>query len=304
MKELQSIANDITILYIEDEEEVRDEIASLLKVIFSKVYVANNGQAGVKAYQKFLPDIILSDIQMPVMSGIEMAKQIRNINEDIPIVFITAFNQTEMLMDAIDIGVDKYLIKPLKQNEFQKTFFKIVTNINLKRDRELSEQKLAKLASSDCLTGLPNKTMFQVFLNKQYKVSVRYSHPFSIIKFVINDFHNINDNIGSKDADKLIVEFASLINSTIRDSDFFARLYGVEFAMLLPQNTLNDAKSLIRKLKNIVHNHNFANYTGAKLTMSFAVVEYTKEDKNIVSLLERLDSNFANAKLKFDSIVI
>lgn len=306
MEKLQEISKDFTILYVEDEKNIRDEIASFLILIFKSVYVSNNGASGIEAYHKFSPDIILTDIQMPVKTGLEMAKEIRDINKDIPIVIITAFNETQMLMDSIDIGINKYLIKPLQKEKMIESFITVVKNLNYKKEKkelELKERdKLAKLASSDILTGLPNNIMYKMFLNKQYTISKRYNQPLCVIKFIINEFKNLNNILGSKKADKLIVEFTKLISLNIRESDLFARIYGVEFVIVLTNNDLNEAKILIRKLKNIIQNNKFKNIDD-KITVSFSGVEL-EQNNNINDFIENIDISFNKVKNNNDSIEV
>lgn len=102
-----------TILYVEDEKENVELIQSLLKDKIKTIFVAYDGLEGLALYKQHLPDIVISDIQMPNMNGIEMAKEIKKINQKQNIIFITAFNENHLLLEAINLGVDKYIIKPI-----------------------------------------------------------------------------------------------------------------------------------------------------------------------------------------------
>ena len=107
----------IVLLYLEDEESIRETFTLMIGKYFKKVYVALNGAEGLELFKKHNIDIIISDIQMPVMTGLEMAKEIKEIDYEIPIIFTTAFSDSEYLKQAIDIGVDGYIIKPIDRNK-------------------------------------------------------------------------------------------------------------------------------------------------------------------------------------------
>ena len=102
-----------TILYVEDEKESVELIQTLLKTKIKTIFVAYDGVEGLELYKKHLPDIVISDIQMPNMNGIEMAKEIKKLNPKQNIIFITAFNENNLLLEAINLGIDKYIIKPI-----------------------------------------------------------------------------------------------------------------------------------------------------------------------------------------------
>ncbi len=104
----------LTILYVEDEDEVRDQLSSYLKRRSRKVYTAANGKKGLEAYNKYKPDIVVTDILMPVMDGLQMAEKIQLINPRVPIIIITAFEEPRYFHHAIELGVSQYVNKPVK----------------------------------------------------------------------------------------------------------------------------------------------------------------------------------------------
>lgn len=102
-------------LYVEDDENIRNELASLLGNFFDTVYTASDGQEGLELFIKHQDDIdvVLSDINMPKMTGIEMVREIRTINTKVPVMFATAYSDNEYLADAIKLRVYDYIIKPI-----------------------------------------------------------------------------------------------------------------------------------------------------------------------------------------------
>lgn len=103
----------LTVLYVEDEDHIREKIADTLKYYVKKVISAKNGQEGYDKYLEEKPNIILTDILMPIMDGIEMVQLIRHIDIEIPIVMITAHTEKEYLLDAVKLHLENYIVKPV-----------------------------------------------------------------------------------------------------------------------------------------------------------------------------------------------
>ena len=103
---------DLTILIVEDEKEAREVLKSMAELDFKYVYEAENGCKGLELYQTYKPDIILTDIQMPCMDGIEMLEEIRKNATDVLAIFISAYSDVQTLLQAIDLKIDAYIIKP------------------------------------------------------------------------------------------------------------------------------------------------------------------------------------------------
>jgi len=127
-----SIINKSTILYVEDEEILREEISSLLDGFFQKVFIASNGEEAFEIYKKNIDeiDIVITDINMPKINGIELISKIREINSTIPVLVCTAFNDAEIIIKAIRLGVNDYIIKPIQMITTLKVCNKILTNCN------------------------------------------------------------------------------------------------------------------------------------------------------------------------------
>ncbi|XPV67981.1 MAG: response regulator [Halarcobacter sp.] len=105
----------LRILYVEDDENIKNELSSLFSNFFKTVYTASNGLEGLELYKekKDRIDVIIADINMPKLSGIEMISQIRKSNKDIPVIFATAYSDSKLLVEAIKLKVSEYIIKPI-----------------------------------------------------------------------------------------------------------------------------------------------------------------------------------------------
>lgn len=111
---------ELIILVVEDEVKARESMINILSERFSKVIGVQNGDEGLKKFKKFKPDLVITDIAMPIMDGLDMAREIKEISDDVPIVVLSAYSEKERLLRSIDIGIDKYLIKPVDIEELFK----------------------------------------------------------------------------------------------------------------------------------------------------------------------------------------
>ncbi|BBN87326.1 MULTISPECIES: HD domain-containing phosphohydrolase [Azospira] len=104
----------LSLLYVEDEEEVRRELTRFLSRRFAKVDVAANGQEGLELFRQHGGyDIVVTDVRMPVMDGLSMAAAIKDIQREVPVIVITAYNEMDYFVRAIEIGIDRYITKPV-----------------------------------------------------------------------------------------------------------------------------------------------------------------------------------------------
>lgn len=108
---------ELTLLLVEDEDSIRESMQEVFSSVFQKVISASNGDEGLKKFKKFSPDIVIADIMMPIMDGLEMSKQIKEVSKNTPVIILSAYSEKERLLKAIDVGIDKYVIKPIDMDE-------------------------------------------------------------------------------------------------------------------------------------------------------------------------------------------
>lgn len=112
-KEDQNYLKSLTILYVEDEEDVREQLCEFLSRCIGVLITAKNGAEGLEAFKKHSPDIVITDILMQDMDGLTMAEKMREIIPSVPIIVLTAFEKSDYLKKAINSGLNKYLTKPV-----------------------------------------------------------------------------------------------------------------------------------------------------------------------------------------------
>ncbi len=115
----------LKVLYVEDNEEVREQTLKMLGDFFGDIHVAKNGLDGLELFKLHKFNLVITDINMPVMDGTEMSKNIREIDNKIPIIVMSAHNENHILEDIKRYDIAQYLFKPLNLDEFIKTLQKI-----------------------------------------------------------------------------------------------------------------------------------------------------------------------------------
>ncbi|QFR43424.1 DNA-binding response regulator [Sulfurimonas sp. CVO] len=108
---------DIKVLFVEDEENLARLLKEAIGDNFHSFILATDGINGIELFKKTKPDIVITDIMMPRLSGLDMAKELKRINPKIPIIILSAFSEKEKLFSAIDIGITKYFLKPFDIDE-------------------------------------------------------------------------------------------------------------------------------------------------------------------------------------------
>ena len=159
---------NLTLLYVEDNQDAREATLLILEDIFKEVIVAVDGEDGLKLFQENQNkiDLVLTDISMPNMDGLKMSSEIKKIDYDIPIIVLTALTDIATLKEAIDIGIDSFINKPLDDLDI---LFQKLDQINKKLDYETAQEEKIKAKS---------------FLKMIQQLSHHWKQPLSVISTV------------------------------------------------------------------------------------------------------------------------
>ncbi len=105
---MQNNAN-FTVLYVEDDKDAAEEILFNLKRNYTNIIHAEDGKMGLELFRAYRPNIVISDIKMPNMDGISLGRAIKSISKDVPILFLSAYSDSEYLQSAINVGAEGYI---------------------------------------------------------------------------------------------------------------------------------------------------------------------------------------------------
>ena len=228
---------EITVLYCEDEKDLREVTGSFLTTFTKKQFIVENGQEGLDTFKEHQEeiDLIITDINMPLMTGLEMAKEIKAINQSIPIIVTTAFSNSEYLLEAIELGIDKYVLKPIN-----------IKNLITAMSSSLMYYELRNLYI-DNLTRLSNRNG----LRKE----IEQSEGLALALIDIDGFSRLNDVYGEKVGDLILQSFANDLKDTFSNNYKIFRAGADQFVVSSKDEDIESIKSLCDSfIKNIEKN--------------------------------------------------
>lgn len=130
LRNLINLTKDLKVLYVEDNDDVRIQTAKVLSIYFQNITQSKNAKEALKKFKNSTFDLIFTDIDMPEINGLEMIKQIREKDDFIPIIIISAYDDTNYFLKAIEYGIDGYILKPFKFDSIQNLIKKVTLKIN------------------------------------------------------------------------------------------------------------------------------------------------------------------------------
>jgi two-component system, sensor histidine kinase and response regulator len=183
----------ITLLYVEDEQSILDELIPILERYVDSVYSAKNGEEALRIYHKIGPDIILTDLEMPIMNGLEFIKKIREVDTKVPVLINTAFNENRFLQDAIFLNVRHYLLKPINIKHLKEILSHIKDE--LYRDRELIAYRTSlEVQVNKAINESKHKSQLLAQQNKSAEIGTmmcvvahQWKQPLNVLSLIIQD---------------------------------------------------------------------------------------------------------------------
>ena len=136
----QDYLTTLTVLYVEDDAETREQFSDFLRRSVGTLITAEHGVAGLEAFKKHTPDIVITDIMMPQMDGLTMAQNILGMIPSVPIIVLTAFEQTDYLMRAINMGIEKYVTKPVNSYQLFESLINCAHRLRAEQQVKLQHQ--------------------------------------------------------------------------------------------------------------------------------------------------------------------
>lgn len=201
LQELKKISADYSLLYIEDNEGLRTNLAKLLNKFFKDIHTAENGKIGFDMFKKYHPDIIITDINMPEMNGLEMAQKIHDISPSSKMIIMSAYDEKEYLHQAINVGIFRYLNKPAKTEALMQTLYEALLVIQKEEDNMLLHVQM-----QDIFNYQNN-----IIIMLKNKVPILVNHRF--LDFF--DVERIEDFLSmGRSFDSLLLEHNNFLSST------------------------------------------------------------------------------------------
>ncbi|MGE0680386.1 MAG: diguanylate cyclase [Candidatus Binatia bacterium] len=261
----------LKILIAEDNRDLRDIVARMVKALGHEIAVASTGKEALQQVHEHSPDIVLLDIMMPEMDGLEFcqALQAEEIIRNFHIIITSARDALEDKVKGLELGAADYLTKPFSLAELRA---RLQVGERIVRHRKLikeQQEQLEHLAREDALTKLSNRRHFDERLQEEWQRALRYGYSLSLLMCDIDHFKQVNDVYGHLYGDLVLKEVAQALVHGSRASDVVARYGGEEFVVLLCEARLEQAVVAAERLRAAVKARSFTHPSGSfQVTMS------------------------------------
>jgi len=242
---LIGFGRNLNVLYVEDNEEAREATLDVLRDFFPNICVAHDGQEGLELARARQFDLIITDINMPRMNGIEMVETIRKTDLDTPILITSAYSDSGYFMETIKLGVEGYLLKPIDLKQFVDVLSKVLEKVRLKKENDLykktledenltltksikhTTEQLKEQIFIDNLTGLKNRAALDMDISSYLEEGET-----SLILIDINNFKGFNSLYGLDTGNLILQTFANILKDYGLDKGYQVyRTSADEFAL-------------------------------------------------------------------------
>jgi diguanylate cyclase (GGDEF)-like protein len=288
------------VLVAEDDRLMRQTVTKTLTDHGLRVEAVEDGQQALDRVRKGGISLVILDIIMPKLSGIECCRIIKSVAEEriLPVLLLTSKTDIESRIEGLRIGADDYVGKPFDERELLARVDNLL-RVKKAHDEMLeSKKRLELLAIQDELTGVYNYRYMHTRLLEEFKRAQRYRYPLACAMIDIDHFKQFNDEYGHDLGDIVLREVAARIGRAVREIDVVARYGGEEFLLVLPNTHFAGALTVADRVwRSVGHKPVVANDRKHKVTVSVGVSLYPSRDiKSKDQLLKSADEALYRAK--------
>jgi len=301
----KSESNDIRarILIVDDHVELRDMLKEAMVLSGYDCLTAGNGREALECLAANPVDVVLTDIKMPEMNGLELTEHIKK-DHNVDVIVMTGFTDDFTYEEIITKGASDFMLKPVSIPELCLRIKRVVRekallserNHAMERLRE-SEQRYQELSITDGLTKLFNSRQFYAVLRGEIERSNRYDLPLTVLMLDIDDFKKYNDTYGHLEGDRVLTRFSEIIRECLRHTDSAYRYGGEEFAVILPSTRGEQGVVTAERVRIALKNEIFKPGPDKEIrvTVSIGVAQHNKSEE-MMDFLRRADQNLYTAK--------
>jgi diguanylate cyclase (GGDEF)-like protein len=292
LDELAEHTKELKLLYVEDDENARSSTLKILSRFFKDIFLASDGVEGYEIFKKGGIDIVISDINMPNENGIDMCRKIREDESEIPLLLLSAYNDSEYFIDAIKIGIDCYLLKPIDIEQFLEATAKAVDRIVLKRELDDYKTHLEQKVQSqtqvikesyykDFLTSLPN----QAKLKEEFEKSNKKAGHLILLDIV--NFSAINKEYGKLFANEVIISISKELPKLLKDG---MKLFRGDSDCFLISLDIDEKEKVVEFSKSILEHfdHTYIDVVGSDIKVNFSI-GISRSEESFFDTLVHLD---------------
>lgn len=303
----------VRVLAVDDDPVALRVLVAQLEREGYDVTTATDGQSGLMAALRALPDVVVADWQMPGMNGLELCRSLRRTasGRKMFILLLTGTEDEALLVDAFDAGVDDFITKPFRPRIMSARIKGGVRVARLQRKVEQDKQtmmrqvaqlgmltrKLRATSLTDALTELPNRRYAMKRLDAEWISAERTGRPLSVIMMDIDHFKHVNDSHGHDAGDQVLRRVGEALRASFRQSDDVCRFGGEEFLVVCKNTALEDAHAIAERARAVmeakrIDEHGFC----GSITASFGVASSQQGVGDVTGLLKAADEALYTAK--------
>ena len=259
-----------SILVVDDDEAIKNSVEEFLIIQNYKVKSAANAQQALDILQIFNANIVITDITMQGMDGLELTKKIKS-KYHADVMVMTGYSAEYSYEEAVKAGASDFIFKPFKFEELELRISRVLRESEIKQERVNLLKKLEKLAITDALTKLYNSRHFFSEIKTEIMRNKRYSRNLSLLILDIDFFKKYNDNWGHVEGDRVLMEIGKTIKSCMRSMDTAYRYGGEEFAIILPETGIEEACVVGTRIKDNISDLIFEPEPGEKQSIKISI---------------------------------
>ncbi|HEY1424082.1 MAG TPA: diguanylate cyclase [Candidatus Acidoferrum sp.] len=232
---MPTLVSSYRVLVVDDSPVYRKIFEQILSGEKYSVSYAANGEDAARIYNETAPNIVITDWIMPDFSGLELCQRIRadNTSTYTYVILMTSNTDKGGVVKGLEAGADDYLVKPFDSSEMLARIGVGCRIVEMHRQLENKSAELEEMATTDVLTGLPNRRAIEEWANRQLKGAARHGFPIWVVLSDLDGFKEINDTFGHEAGDTVLRTFASTLKKLTRISDMCGRLGGDEFLIVI-----------------------------------------------------------------------
>jgi diguanylate cyclase (GGDEF)-like protein len=268
------------ILIVDDDLSIRNTMQEYIKNAGFASQTASTAEEALELIKINKYAVVITDIRLPGMGGLELTKVIKQDN-GADVIVVTGYSDDYSYEEAINIGASDFVIKPVRLEELLLRLRRVLKERQLGTERTRMMEKLQKLAITDGLTKLYNSRSFYTQLELEVDRFNRYKHPLALLLLDIDNFKEYNDSYGHLEGDKVLVRFSQIIKTCLRANDSAYRYGGEEFTVILPETNGDEAKTVAQRIRSSLEAEKYKPVPGkvARITISIGVTQcYPKEE--------------------------
>jgi two-component system cell cycle response regulator len=289
-----------TVLVADDSPVYRKLVEQTLAEEDCIVVFAKTGNQAVEIFEHGRPDLVITDWNMPDLTGVELCRKIRSAESSsyTYVIILTGKADKGNLVQGLAAGADDYLTKPFDRDELLARVRVGRRLIDLQRQIEAKNRLLLELTLTDSLTGLPNRRAIESWAARQIGAAARHGFSFWAVLADLDHFKKINDTYGHDAGDTVLKRFGEIIRSQTRISDISGRLGGEEFVFLLTHADRPGVLIVVDRIRQRLAAERFTfDGQAVQVTASFGIAGFSgKSAPDFAELLAKADDALYSAK--------